>query len=123
MTKTFRFLALLLVFTAGSSNLVAGTTARLTLKRVEAKRVCMINERAMDKDQIPVKVGGKTYFGCCEMCKKALTTDASKRRAVDPVSGKTVDKATAVIAAADDGKVFYFENERNLAKYNGTAKR
>ena len=93
------------------------------LKKVEPKTVCMINEHAMGKDQIPVEVEGKTYYGCCEMCKKALAQDASKRVATDPVSGKQVDKATAVIAAQEDGRVFYFENDANLAKWNEKAKK
>ena len=88
------------------------------LTKVEPKTVCMINEQAMGKDQIPVQVEGKTYYGCCEMCKKALASDASKRAAVDPVSGRKVDKATAVIASQKDGRVFYFENDANLRKYN-----
>ena len=91
-------------------------TGKLT--KVEPKTVCMINEHAMGKDQIAVEVDGKTYYGCCDMCKKALATDASKREAVDPVSGKKVDKAMAVIASQEDGRVFYFENDENLAKYN-----
>lgn len=88
------------------------------LTRVETKTVCMINEHAMGKDQIPIEIEGKTYYGCCEMCKKALAADAAKRVALDPVSGKQVDKATAVIASQEDGRVFYFENEANLAKHN-----
>ncbi len=88
------------------------------LTKVEPKTVCMINEHAMGKDQIPVEVEGKTYYGCCEMCKKALSSDASKRVAVDPVTGKQVDKATAVIASQEDCRVFYFENDETLAKYN-----
>ena len=88
------------------------------LTRVETKTVCMINEHAMGKDQIAIEIEGRTYYGCCEMCKKALAADATKRSAVDPVSGKKVDKATAVIAAQEDGRVFYFENEANLAKHN-----
>ena len=88
------------------------------LTKVETKTVCMINEQAMGKDQIPVEVEGRTYYGCCEMCKKALASDAAKRVAIDPVSGKQVDKATAVIAAQEDGRVFYFESDETLAKYN-----
>jgi YHS domain-containing protein len=88
------------------------------LTRVETKTVCMINEHAMGKDQIPIEIEGRTYYGCCEMCKKALAADAAKRVAVDPVSGKQVDKATAVIASQEDGRVFYFENEANLARHN-----
>jgi YHS domain-containing protein len=94
-----------------------------TLTKVEPKTVCMINEHAMGKDQIPVEVDGKTYYGCCEMCKKALADNADKRVATDPVSGKQVDKATAVIAAQEDGRVFYFENDANLAKWNAKVKK
>ena len=91
------------------------------LTKVESKTVCMVNEHAMGKDQIPVEVDGKTYYGCCEMCKKALSTDAEKRVSKDPVTGKQVDKATAVIAAQEDGRVFYFESDETLAKYNAQA--
>ena len=79
----------------------------------------MINEHAMGKDQIPIEIEGRTYYGCCDMCKKALAADAAKRVADrSGVSGKQVDKATAVIASQEDGRVFYFENEANLAKHN-----
>ncbi|MEA2601568.1 MAG: hypothetical protein QOF89_2560 [Acidobacteriota bacterium] len=87
------------------------------LKKVESKKVCMVNNQFMDKDQIPVQVENKTYYGCCEMCKERLAKDAAARTAVDPVTGKTVDKATAVIAAQPDGKVLYFESEKTLAEY------
>ena len=87
------------------------------LKRVETKKVCMVNNQVFDKDQIPVAVQGKTYYGCCEMCKERLAKDAESRTATDPVTGKKVDKATAVIAALPDGKVLYFESEKTLAEY------
>ena len=87
------------------------------LKRVPAKRVCMVNNTVFDKDQIPVAVEGKTYFGCCEMCKGRLAQDASIRAATDPVSGKSVDKAKAVVGATPEGKVLYFESEKTFAAY------
>ena len=87
------------------------------LQKVQAQRVCMMNNTLFDKDQIPVAVAGKTYFGCCEMCKARLAEDASMRQATDPVSGKSVDKASAVIGAKPDGKVLYFENEKTFAEY------
>jgi YHS domain-containing protein len=87
------------------------------LKRVPAKRVCMVNNTVFDKDQIPVAVEGKTYFGCCEMCKGRIAQDASIRQATDPVSGKSVDKAKAVLGATKDGKVLYFESEKTFAAY------
>ena len=87
------------------------------LARVPSKRVCMVNNTRFDKDQIPVPVAGKTYFGCCEMCKGRLAEDASIRQATDPVSGKRVDKAKAVIGAKPDGKVLYFESEKTFTAY------
>ncbi|MFP5245265.1 MAG: hypothetical protein ACLGH0_01130 [Thermoanaerobaculia bacterium] len=114
-TAVLAALALLLAVAAFASDDVKPSGP---LQKVEPKTVCMINEHAMGKDQIPVEVEGKTYYGCCEMCKKALASDASKRVAVDPVTGKQVDKASAVIAAQEDGRVFYFESDETLAKYN-----
>ncbi len=87
------------------------------LTRVDAKRVCMVQDAVFPKDQIPVEVGGKTYFGCCEMCKGRLSSDASAREAKDPVSGKTVDKATAVIGVTPDGKAHYFESQKTFDAY------
>ena len=87
------------------------------VQRIQPKRVCMVNDTVFDKDQIPVAVGGKTYYGCCEMCKGRLAQDASIRGATDPVSGKPVDKAKAVIGAKPDGKVLYFESEKTFAAY------
>jgi YHS domain-containing protein len=87
------------------------------LQKAEAKRVCMVNDTVFPKDQIPVQVDGKTYFGCCEMCKGRLTSDEGIRYAKDPVSGKTVDKATAVIGATPDGKVLYFESEKTFKAF------
>ncbi len=106
-------LALLLLLTL-SLGVAAAAPA---LQRVETKKVCMVNNQVFDKDQIPVSVDGKTYYGCCEMCKDRLSKDAAIRSAVDPVSGKTVDKATAVIGALPDGKVLYFESETTFGQY------
>src|SRR5262245_61283291 len=69
------------------------------IAHVPAKRVCMVNNTVFPEDQIPVAVEGRTYFGCCEMCKGRLAADPSVRTAVDPISGKSVDKAKAVIGA------------------------
>ena len=100
----------------------AAKAAAAGLKKVESKFVCMINNQEMDREQIPVEVDGKTYFGCCAMCKERLAKDADSRKAVDPVSGKEVDKAKAVIGADARGDVFYFENEKNLEAYNAKLK-
>ena len=109
---------MLLAMTALTTALaLAGPALAEPLEKVKPQRVCMVNNTLFDKDQIPVAVEGKTYFGCCEMCKGRLTEDASMRQATDPVSGKPVDKAKAVIGAKPDGKVLYFESDKTFAEY------
>ena len=97
---------------------VAQAGEKQALKRVETKKVCMVNNQVFEKDQIPVNVEGKTYYGCCEMCKERLAKDAAARTAIDPVTGKPVDKATAVIAAMPDGRVLYFESQETYEQYS-----
>ena len=77
----------------------------------------MVNNQFMGREQIQVQVDGKTYFGCCEMCRGRLERDPSSRSAKDPVSGKQVDKASAVIAKRQNGEVLYFENRENFERY------
>jgi YHS domain-containing protein len=117
MKKAQLALATIVLFALATISFGA-EAAKPALTKVEPKTVCMITEHAMGKPQIPVTVDGKTYYGCCDMCKKTLATDATKRVATDPQSGAEVDKAVAVIAADADGKIFYFENEKNLKAYN-----
>jgi YHS domain-containing protein len=116
MRTSIALLFTLLLATAAFAQEEVKPSGKLT--KVETKTVCMINEHAMGKEQIPIEIEGRTYYGCCDMCKKALAANPEKRAAVDPVSGKKVDKATAVIAAQEDGRVFYFESDESLAKYN-----
>lgn len=94
-----------------------GGDAGAALTPVKSEYVCMVTNAAFDKPQIPVDVGGKTYYGCCPMCKERLAKDASVRKATDPVSGQDVDKASAVIGKSADGSVYYFESEANLQSY------
>lgn len=82
----------------------------------------MVNNQVFDKDQIPVQVEGRTYYGCCEMCKERLAKDPSARTAEDPVTHKQVDKAVAFIAALPDGSVLYFENEASFKRYTSGKK-
>ena len=103
---------------AAATESPAPAPAAATLTRVEdPSQVCMVNNQFMGREQIPVSVDGKTYFGCCEMCKGRLAKDPSARTAKDPVSGNVVDKSAAVIAKRDNGQVLYFESEQTLERY------
>ncbi len=83
----------------------------------KADQVCMVNNQFMGRPQIPVEVEGRTYFGCCAMCKSRLAQDRAARVAIDPFSGREVDKSSAVIAQDQAGAVVYFENEASFASY------
>jgi YHS domain-containing protein len=87
------------------------------LVQVESKYVCMMTDHLFPKEQIPVVVESKTYYGCCEMCEARLKASAESRVAVDPVSGQQVDKAVAVIGATPEGGVYYFESVENLKSF------
>jgi YHS domain-containing protein len=113
---------LLLSMTASAaSEEPSNDSAAPALVRVETKYVCMINDQHFAKVQIPVEVDGRTYYGCCAMCKEQLRSNEASRAAVDPVSGKKVDKATAVIGAEPDGTVYYFESAENLKAFKPAA--
>jgi len=79
--------------------------------------ICMLSNRYLgEKQYVPVEVEGKTYFGCCAGCAGKLGQTARARVAVDPVNGKPVDKAHAVLARDEHGKVLYFESEATFAQ-------
>ncbi|GGK72365.1 hypothetical protein ACD591_05400 [Rufibacter glacialis] len=82
--------------------------------------VCMVNNMYMGKKQFPVEFADKMYYGCCEMCVKTIKNESQVREALDPVTGKKVDKSSAFIAlkkGSTNGDVEYFESEQNYKKY------
>lgn len=114
MKVLIKFFSLFLMTSLFFSGL---TFAQNALIIVENKKVCMVTNMVFPRDQIPVNHEGKTYYGCCENCKKTLSEDSTARFATDPVTDKKIDKATAVIAARDDGSVIYFESRKTFNKY------
>lgn len=110
--------ALALFFIAATLSFFSNSLyASEQLNIVPSEKVCMVTNMLFPRTQIPVAHAGKTYYGCCENCKKTLSEDSASRSAVDPVSGKSVDKASAVIAARDDGSVVYFESKKTFETY------
>jgi YHS domain-containing protein len=81
---------------------------------VEKKEyVCMMQDMVLTKPGIPIQYAGKTYYGCCAMCKEKIKNEPKKyTRAIDPVSVSVVDKAEAFIYGVD-GTAYYFGSEAN----------
>ena len=83
----------------------------------ERTRVCMVQDTVMAVPAVPVARDGKTYYGCCEMCKDKIAADPDRyTKARDPVSGAVVDKATAALLSVD-GRVLYFESAGTRDSY------
>lgn len=83
----------------------------------ERSRVCMMQDTVMATPAIPLAHGGKTYYGCCEMCKAKIAADPARHTVTrDPVTGATVDKATAELLSVD-GRVFYFESDASRGRF------
>ena len=80
--------------------------------------VCMMQDMVLQKPGIAIQFDGKTYFGCCEMCKEKIKHAPEQyTRALDRVSGKKVDKATAFIYNLD-GDAFYFGTAANRKAFS-----
>ena len=75
--------------------------------------VCMMQDMVLGKAGIPIQFDGKTYYGCCEMCKEKIKNEPQKyTQATDLVSHKPVDKASSFIYSVD-GTAYYFGSEAN----------
>ncbi len=96
----------------------AAPAAGVGLVRIaEPGNICMLSNRYLgDKQHVPATVEGKTYFGCCANCAARIEQRAEARTATDPVSGKPVDKASAVLARDAQNRVLYFESEDTFAQ-------
>ena len=85
----------------------------------------MINDAYMGKEQMPVPVGDKVYYGCCDGCVDKLTNIEETRYASDPLTGQKVDKADVFIVLKPNAgrTVWYFTSEEHyVALYNKNQK-
>jgi YHS domain-containing protein len=83
---------------------------------VSNEKVCMVNDRYMYVDQIPIEVDGITYYGCCEDCVMKIQKNIGDvRYAKDPVSGNKVDKASATIVQNKNNGIVYYFKTKTLA--------
>lgn len=102
---------------------LAGEGAPRTGNVEDKAYVCMMQDMVMMRKGIELVKDGKKYWGCCEMCKAKMEAEPERyTRAVDPVSGKIVDKAKAAIYALD-GQAFYFESKKTRAAFAKAPKR
>jgi hypothetical protein len=91
-----------------------------TSDTIPHSKVCMVDDIYQGTyPTIAVSITNRPYFSCDQKGVYTLNTDPKKRMAIDPVSKKLVDKASAVIAIdpKKDGSVMYFESHSTHSKY------
>lgn len=116
MAFSKRLLAFPLILATLGVTLLAASSGE-KLKQVNAKYVCFINKKHFDKPQKEVVIDGRKYYGCCEDCIKQLTDDPASRVAIDPINGREIDKAGAVVGIDKAGNVYFFQNSDHLKKF------
>ena len=84
------------------------------LTRIDPSHTCMGSNQAKKSPQSFAEVEGKRYYGCSKMCIVSLKESPKFRYSIDPVSGKKVDKAKALVAAKPGGGLIYFESEETF---------
>lgn len=97
-----------------------GLSSSAQIEKVDSNKVCMVNDKFMGIEQIPINVDGKTYYGCCKNCISKLQNNQNNVRfAKDPLTGEKVDKAEAYTASLKDRsrKILYFKSEQNYRQY------
>lgn len=120
MRRNVLFLFSLLALTLFQPAAWAENDRFLKVDKGERNKICMVNDfynPMADFSKFSVNVDGKDYYGCCNGCKKALSSSDQYHYAQYSVNGKEikVDKATAGCILADkqrSGATYYFENEQ-----------
>lgn len=124
MNKRNRVVAALSVMAVGAAlgtALVLRSPSEISGRVSDRSKVCMVNDKVLTEAQLPVVVGGKTYYGCCAGCVGRLNKDRTARVAADPITGREVDKSEAVILRGEGGAALYFESEATARRYRVSA--
>lgn len=94
-------------------------TSQITYEIVPNDKVCMVNDRFMGVEQIPIDVDGTTYYGCCQGCVDKLQKNIDNVRfGSNPINDVKVDKANAVIVQdKSNGSVYYFASKQDAQSF------
>lgn len=87
------------------------------MRRVNHDEVNMVTNRLEKNKQDAIKIDGKTYYGSGEGYALTLQKNHSLTHAVDPYTGKKIDKAEAHIFADAAGNAYYFESAESYSAF------
>jgi len=105
----------------GVQNLAVSASARrnsaLWLRKVDSTAINMVTNRLLRGERRAVRVDGKDYFVPDADYGYNFRLNLSLRYAVDPLTGRRIDKSAALAYADTKGRVFYFESEQNYRDF------
>lgn len=87
---------------------------------ISHSKICMVDDIYQgDYPTLSVKVANKPYYGCDAKAIHELSSKQDVRFAIDPVTKRKVDKASAIVGlhAKRDGKVVYFESKETFDQF------
>ncbi len=87
---------------------------------ISHNKICMVDDIYQgDYPTLAVLLSANTYYGCDAKAIHELSSKQDVRFAIDPVTKRKVDKASAVIGLNPkrDGKVLYFESKTTFTQY------
>ena len=77
----------------------------------------MLQDTVQPRSGLPYVYNGKKYYLCCSGCLEGFRQDPQTHsHAVDPVDGKSVDKADAP-AYDYKGRAYFFSSVANMTKF------
>ncbi|WP_276374252.1 hypothetical protein [Chryseolinea sp. H1M3-3] len=83
-------------------------------------KICMVDDIYQgDYPTLTVALSNKTYYGCDAKATQDLLNKQELRFAIDPLTKRKIDKASAFIGLnpKKDGKVLYFESKETFTQY------
>lgn len=89
----------------------------LELTPVDAKEVCMLDDRYTPINNYPTVINGSTYYCCEKDCSEFIKKPNFSINATDPYSGVQVSKANSFYGRAKNGRIYYFETIENLSQF------
>ena len=88
-----------------------------TFPPTDVRYLCMVEDKVFADQTLLVRIEGATYYAC-RSDSAQMARNASYRTAVDPLTGRMVDKSKAVLRQdREDNKVYYFENYENAKTF------
>lgn len=123
-TRMIRLFTLLSLF-AFQQTAFADNDRFIKVDPGERNKICMVNDfynPMADFSNFSVIVDGKTYYGCCHGCKKALSASNQYHFAYYTVDNKQikVNKAAAGCILADKkkhGAAYYFNSDQECSDF------